>query len=115
MSPTQARARTLYVLIGVNVALLAAIVGVTVFKVVPLQQRLERTVSTNREGCVRGNVQRDTQRYVLATLSDVLSFAQTASSNQAIRDKFGTVLPELKRRAALPAIQHQPCETLYPR
>lgn len=115
MSPAQARARTLYILIGINVVLLASLVAVTVFKVLPVQQRLERTVATNREGCLRGNVSRDTQRYVLATLADVLTFVQAVSTNEAIRDKFATVTPELQRRANLPAIQHQPCETLYPR
>lgn len=115
MSPNQARARTLYILIGINILLLAALIGVTVFVVLPLQQRLERTVSTNRQGCVRGNVSRDTQRYTITTLADVLAFVEAASTNEAIRAKFASVTPELERRANLPAIQHQPCDTLYPR
>lgn len=115
MSPAHARARTLYVLIGLNMILVAALIAVIVLGVVPLQNRLERTIATNRAGCERGNVSRDTQRYTIATLADVLTFVQATSTNEAIRAKFASVTPELARRATLPAIQHQPCETLYPR
>lgn len=115
MSPAQARTRTLYLLISLNVVLVAALVAVIVLGVLPLQNRLEKTIATNRAGCERGNVSRDTQRYTIKTLADVLSFVQSASANPAIRAKFASVTPELERRAALPAIQHQPCEVLYPR
>ena len=115
MSPQHARARTLYVLIALNVALVAAMVAVIVFGVLPLRDQLQSTIDTNRAGCERGNVSRDTQRYTIQTLSDVLSFVQEASTNAAIRAKFAAVTPELELRSQQPAIQHQPCDTLYPR
>lgn len=115
MSPAQARARTVYLLIWLNLALVVALIAVIVLGVLPLQNRLQSTIDTNRAGCLRGNISRDTQRYTIETLADVLTFAQAASTNPAIKEKFAAVVPELERRAQQPAIQHQPCETLYPR
>jgi hypothetical protein len=116
MSPRNARARTLYFLIIMNVVLAAFLVGgvvqvtilhdrvnttqkrldvtqrrvsVTQKRVDATQQRLDATEAHNYAGCLRGNVLREAARFAL--------------------EKLGS-----PGRAAQPALRKQPCALIYP-
>lgn len=107
------RYRASYVLIALNLVLTGALVW-TLLIVAGIRTDLQQTRDDARAGCRRGNAVRDTQHYIVVTLSGIVSFVQQASTNPEIQAKFATVLPELERRAALPEIQPQPCDILYP-
>lgn len=88
MSPANARPRTLYILIFLNVVLAAAfVVGVIV--VGNLYQRLNDAEDRSYAGCVRGNVLRELGRHVAKE-------------------------PGSPVRATNPALKEQPCALIYP-
>lgn len=88
MSPSQARPRTLYLLIFVNVfALLLTLTALGYAQT--LSDRLTKAEQRNYAGCVRGNVLREGYRFAMTELGS----------------------PE---RAKTPEVQPQPCDLIYP-
>lgn len=110
----RARRRTLYFLIGLNLLMLAVGVGVALY-VGHLRGEVQQSKAAAREACERGNVLRDNTRFNTVILSRLAVVVAENAMNPPIRKEFEKVVPELERRAALPRIQHQPCEALYPR
>lgn len=93
MSPHQARVRSLYLLIGLNLAMAAMMVFVLV-QGLRLRSTLHDTVAENHAGCVRGNVLRGAARLILLSPA--------------------VVTVESRRIAGLPELVDQPCDTIYP-
>lgn len=88
MSPSQARPRTLYVLIFCNVFVLLLTLTALGYAQT-LSDRLAKTEQRNYAGCVRGNVLREGYRFAMVQLGS----------------------PE---RANTPEVQPQPCAEIYP-
>lgn len=88
MSPSQARVRTLYLLITLNIVLLAATAALALY-VANLRSDFQDAQQQSYAGCLRGNVIREITRYAMEELGS----------------------PE---RARLPEVQQQNCASLYP-
>ena len=82
------RVRSLYILIAMNVAMLFVGIGVALY-VAHLRAVVDRAEQRGYQGCLRGNVVRESVRFSVFKLGS----------------------PD---RAALPELQEQDCAALYP-
>jgi hypothetical protein len=72
------------------------------------------TVTALRAGCMRGNVQREAQRYNLRFNQRVAKVVAEFAATEEIVVFFRDVQPELEKRLNASELAAQDCEALYP-
>ena len=105
--------RSLWWLLAFNV-ILAALMIFSIGRVLTLTNTLQDTREAQNMGCKRGNVSRETQRYVLGVLVRMSLVVGNNATDPTIRNYFSTIVPELRAREAAPEIAELPCDLLYP-
>lgn len=110
----------LYILIVVCVAF-AGVLGWEIRQVSTLREDLDtaRVLTydirkSQNDGCVRGNVRRANERFILEQLEAIATVVSGNAATPKIANFFTKSLPEYRKRAADPSVQEQDCDLLYP-
>lgn len=101
------------VLIVLNLSLMFGL-AFSVNRVLVLTNDLNDTRLSQNAGCKRGNVSRESQRYVLDFLANTAGVVGEFATTPELRLYFTDAKPELERRLNAPELAEQPCDVLYP-
>lgn len=74
---------------------------------------VDQLKSTNLQACLRGNVRRANDRFVLRQLKQISIVVSQAAMSTRIRSYFESKLEIYERKANSPSVQPQPCRELY--